>query len=681
MKSARTLCIALAVGFMFHGCADEQQGSGLGSASVNATVSALSVGEVARIQVTVSGLNIAPDIVSQLAQDVPGEWSGVIADIPAGTDRTFVAEASDGDNVVIYDGTVTGVTIEDGVQVVVQFVLQQSTPPVPFTNTVPIFESLVVSSAEVAPGHSVTLTVAVSDPDPGDVPTLLWTATPTGGSFNVTDAPSVVWTAPSTEGFYSLTVAASDSTGATSTLTATIDVRIYHGWGSALIQIDVNAWPQVQNLVPTPVHIDVGETTQLDLTASDLDGDLLAYAWSANCAGTFSDAGAEDPSFTLDADNGGAVCTLTVAIDDGRGGSSTASAAIATGESTAVASFTPLGDLPGDYYFYSWAFDVSSDDTVVVGHSFSPRPDGNGSANEAFRWTEADGMVGLGDLPGGTVYSQARGVSADGAVVVGSSESASGMEAFRWTEADGMVGLGANTYGEAVSSDGTVVVGTDISGGRYEAFRWTEADGMVGLGDLPGGTVYSQARGVSADGAVVVGSSESASGSEAFRWTLVDGVGVMEGLGQLPGGGFDSWASGVSADGSLVVGVSESASGSEAFRWTEINGVGVMEGLGDLPGGGFSSGATAVSADGWIVVGASDTGSGRDYGREAIRWTPTDGMRNLAELLIAQGLDADLAGWELSGAHGVSADGTKIVGYGYNPDGNREAWVATLPLP
>ena len=61
------------------------------------------------------------------------------------------------------------------------------------------------------------------------------------------------------------------------------------------------------------------------------------------------------------------------------------------------------------------------------------------SGTEAFRWTEATGMVGLGDLPGGDFYSTAYGVSADGSVVVGRGRSASGVEAFRWTEATGTI--------------------------------------------------------------------------------------------------------------------------------------------------------------------------------------------------------------------------------------------------
>ncbi len=37
--------------------------------------------------------------------------------------------------------------------------------------------------------------------------------------------------------------------------------------------------------------------------------------------------------------------------------------------------------------------------------------------SEAFHWTQAGGMVGLGDLPGGTFGSRAFFVSADGSVV------------------------------------------------------------------------------------------------------------------------------------------------------------------------------------------------------------------------------------------------------------------------
>ena len=89
-----------------------------------------------------------------------------------------------------------------------------------------------------------------------------------------------------------------------------------------------------------------------------------------------------------------------------------------------AASFRGLGSLSST--------SISADGSVIVGNSGS----------QAFRWTQEDGMIGLGSL-GGT-FSTADGVSADGSVVVGYSNHPNGyqIEAFRWTQVDGMLGLG-----------------------------------------------------------------------------------------------------------------------------------------------------------------------------------------------------------------------------------------------
>jgi probable HAF family extracellular repeat protein len=170
----------------------------------------------------------------------------------------------------------------------------------------------------------------------------------------------------------------------------------------------------------------------------------------------------------------------------------------------------------------------------------------------------------------------------------------------------------------------------------------------------------------------LVGFGSTTSGLEAFRWTSGGG---MVGLGDLPGGSTSSVAYAVSADGSVVVGSSESASGTEAFLWTSGGG---MVGLGDLPGGGFSSIAWDASADGSVVVGRSDTAS--VYGSEAFLWTSAGGMQNLYDVLLAGGATG-LTGWTLGQAFGVSGDGRTIVGLGFNPSGEVEAWVATVPEP
>lgn len=97
-----------------------------------------------------------------------------------------------------------------------------------------------------------------------------------------------------------------------------------------------------------------------------------------------------------------------------------------------------------------------------------------------------------------------------------------------------------------------------------------------------------------------------------------------------------------------------------------------MAGLGDLPGGFFSSQAFGASADGSIVVGFSNSAAGD----EAFIWDAAFGMRSLRDVLTAQG--DDLAGWRLTQAFAISADGTTIVGSGLNPSGQTEAWVAHL---
>jgi len=333
--------------------------------------------------------------------------------------------------------------------------------------------------------------------------------------------------------------------------------------------------------------------------------------------------------------------------------------------SIAQAEVLPLGDLSGGADL-SRGEGVSGNGAVVIG--WTSRDNGP----EAFRWTQAEGMVGLGDLDGGGFGSIAFGTNNDGSVVVGQGTSASGTEAFRWTQAGGMVGLGDLAGGvfqssaTATSGDGSVVVGQSNSAAGAEAFRWTQAGGMVGLGDLAGGVFSSIAYDTSNDGSVVVGQSIGTGGSQAFRWTEAGG---MVGLGDLDGGGFFSNARATSGDGSVVVGQSNSTAGAEAFRWTQAGG---MVGLGDLAGGVFFSSARATSGDGSVVVGFSES----DSGSEAFRWTQAGGMQSVTDWLAAAGTSTPI-GYALYEANGVSADGNVVVGRSNGPNGE-EAYLARV---
>ncbi len=123
---------------------------------------------------------------------------------------------------------------------------------------------------------------------------------------------------------------------------------------------------------------------------------------------------------------------------------------------------------------------VSSDGSVIVGNwglpSYAPR---------GFLWNREQGFRDLGDN-----IMWVYDVSADGSVVVGEKYTAGyvGTEAFRWTEATGAVGLGnltpyPNDSGAAfgVSPDGSVVVG---HGAQLRPLIWDAAHGSRGLIDV-----------------------------------------------------------------------------------------------------------------------------------------------------------------------------------------------------
>jgi len=335
------------------------------------------------------------------------------------------------------------------------------------------------------------------------------------------------------------------------------------------------------------------------------------------------------------------------------------------------ASFMALGDLPGGN-FRSNARGISSDGLVIVGTSISSL------GNEAFRWTEATGMIGLSDLSGGIFQSLARATSADGSIIVGygtSSLSTPNEEAMRWTETTSMIPLGdlpGDPFrGEAfsISADGSKIVGRSwIAGSDQRAFLWTETGGMVDLGMFPGESV-SEAYGISSDGSIIVGWGSSVSASkEAFRWTQSTG---MVGLGGLTDGAdsivrSNSFAYNVSGDGSTIVGIAGVCN--KAFRWTKETGMVAISGCGGK--------ANAASYDGSIVVGhftsLGDT--------EAFIWDAVNRTRSLEKVLTDE-FGIDLMGFKLKEACDISDDGSVIVGWGTNSRGCEEAWVVKFLKP
>lgn len=131
---------------------------------------------------------------------------------------------------------------------------------------------------------------------------------------------------------------------------------------------------------------------------------------------------------------------------------------------------TPYGDVQP----FSVANAASFVGNVIVGTS---RSDSSGPfASEAFRWA-GNTMMGLGDLAGGAFNSDAKAVSSNGSIIVGSGTTDMGSAAFIWDSALGMQDLRdvlVGSYGldltgwtltgaSGISSDGLVIVGNGIN--------------------------------------------------------------------------------------------------------------------------------------------------------------------------------------------------------------------------
>jgi probable HAF family extracellular repeat protein len=176
------------------------------------------------------------------------------------------------------------------------------------------------------------------------------------------------------------------------------------------------------------------------------------------------------------------------------------------------------------------------------------------------------GVVSLGNLTGVDLESDARGVSADGSVVVGRADTSSTTtSAFRWTAAGGMQaiptlpGYAEDASAYDVSADGSTIVGGMAGAGAGRAFRWTAMGGTIDLGVLRSDHLYSVAESVSADGSVIIGESQGSPFSEAFVWTADRGmVGLRDLLDGMGVASLNGWslvtADSISSDGRFIVG-------------------------------------------------------------------------------------------------------------------------------
>ena len=171
-------------------------------------------------------------------------------------------------------------------------------------------------------------------------------------------------------------------------------------------------------------------------------------------------------------------------------------------------------------------------------------------ATEAFVWTKAAGMQGLGFLPGDD-YSIAKAINRFGQVV-GYSNGNNVTYAFIWSKTTGMRNLGklpggVNSAAQAINDLGQVAGYSDCGTGCDHAVLWSKAKGSIlDLGVLPG-TSASFAQGINNVGQVV-GSSDD----RAFVWSPSTGMLALNKLIPANSGWFLRSPSGINDQGQIV---------------------------------------------------------------------------------------------------------------------------------
>jgi uncharacterized membrane protein len=322
----------------------------------------------------------------------------------------------------------------------------------------------------------------------------------------------------------------------------------------------------------------------------------------------------------------------------------TFSGPLLTGSLRAQVTFTELTGMVVPY-------DVSDDGAVVAGLS--------NRSSTGVRWTASTGSVLLST----TRQITPAAISADGSVIVGIEFTpAARSEPVRWTP-DGITRLntinnsGTSTlYG--VSGDGSITVGSSESG---QATRW-DGQTPTRLPGINGENSYSSARAISTDGSTIVGLvSTDAISVGAVQWT---GSNARD----LAVGGFSSVASAVSADGSFIAGYivpTANSSHVTGFIWNDA------DGATDFSLRGWNVMPNAVSADGSLVVGLL-LGTGPN---EGFFWTKDSGLRDFTSVLnLDYGLKAQLKDWTDLYPWQMSSDGRYLVGEGFH-DGVNAAWL------
>mmetsp|Transcript_10999 Transcript_10999/g.15500 ORF Transcript_10999/g.15500 Transcript_10999/m.15500 type:complete len:448 (+) Transcript_10999:179-1522(+) len=274
-------------------------------------------------------------------------------------------------------------------------------------------------------------------------------------------------------------------------------------------------------------------------------------------------------------------------------------------------------------------------------------------------------------------------------------------------------------YTKAVSSDGVCFAGFGTKASGLVGF-WvnktlnTTEEGDPVVFQVPkisnGEKTLSDIKilGMSSDGLTFCGTGTAQNGRQSFAFvskilnqTITDEANLELESAILPrsSGGKEAEAHAMTSNGNYIAGFSETPHGKEAAIWfrnstTDVNTTWHFQVIGALKQNGRDAIATGIverpnsTAGSLMVTGMSNT---QNYASEAFVWMgkfEPDGedyfletyFRDLEYTLTKTGAgEASGMGssWVLNECTGVSDDGSRMVGWGTNPEGGVEAWLVT----
>lgn len=250
-----------------------------------------------------------------------GRWVANVDGLAVSSSYVIVAHATAEDGGAASTVRVDEVNLAPGKTAQVLVALRPSTSGSSTTGSSPWVDTFWVSADEVDSGDPVDLRVSGGSDDPTAKLTYVWTAS--CGKFVQTQGQSTTWIAPQSADSCQLTVTVSDAQGKAASANAKVQVGLAQG--SARVVVLINDSPQVAGMKSSPAPVVSGTPVTLSVSASDSDGDALAYHWRCSCPGNFSDPAQAATTFEPALSSGTDSCTFSVDVTDGRGGLGTGS--------------------------------------------------------------------------------------------------------------------------------------------------------------------------------------------------------------------------------------------------------------------------------------------------------------------------------------------------------------------